>query len=836
MVSVEIKDQEVEEDKKKGLDLKTQDSSKRSQVKVDYVIVFSLKPLNREKVEDKAKYTNQLKEEYTNLLSRLHEVGLSAIGRPGAKGSDELLILVTALDESRISKEVENERMLDWLNGISCVKPQSHSDPPTSQASQASYRPSDRLRHLYNIITQESNPSSSESPLSPQLHRSLSGPGAGINPGQAPFAHVKSIFPPHDLEFNHQWISKWSDRSHFSIKIPQIELDQIKDIYGEGIGYYFAFLNFYFQALILPSIMGFVIWSFGIKLSITYSISLILWSLVFVEAWMMKERLLAIRWNSLACYKVEKRRIQFKPEKVVKNVITNELVGYFPWWKREARKFMTVPVLIVFAICLVTIITGITAIELIVGEVYNGPFKKVLSLLPTVLFAACVPQLVSLWKSVAIRLVTWENHTYESAYDRSLTIKMFIVHALVAYASLILTAFVYVPFGSLLIPHLATFTHKMIKHESVPVEEKAVRYLNKQTLNWSTYSIDNQRLYQQLFAYIFTNQVVNSFTEIGLPYLIKIVSFKYQKLIEERQNQKGSDGGISKKDSRMVPDLEDEKELLERLREEAGLPEYQLFVEYAEMAIQFGYVVLWTWPIAPFACFINNFFELRTDAIKLTKQSRRPIPTRTDSIGPWLDVLSSLTWFGAVMNTALVYLFQPTQAINASSVLNPRSETNSTMNPTFTNQTLSNQTMFTNLLEATIIKSKLTHHQITQTSNQDLFQSLLSILISSLIPILVSEHLFLFSKVLIKKIINRLMWLDSEAFILKRKSEWDLKESFLNRFSSSDWSLILNDSSTNKDHQPIRQKEKIEEGLSHEVFWSRNDLGLEEINRLAKAD
>ncbi|KAH9810692.1 calcium-activated chloride channel-domain-containing protein [Melampsora americana] len=681
---VEIKDQEVEEDKKKGLDLKTQDSSKRSQVKVDYVIVFSLKPLNREKVEDKAKYINQLKEEYTTLLSRLHEVGLRAIGRPGAKGSDELLILVTALDESRISKEVENERMLDWLNGISCVKPQSHSDPPTSQASQASYRPSDRLRHLYNIITQESNPSSSESPLSPQLHRSLSGPGAGINPGQAPFVHVKSIFPPHDLEFNHQWISKWSDRSHFSIKIPQIELDQIKDIYGEGIGYYFAFLNFYFQALILPSIMGF------------RHLDLILWSLVFVEAWMMKERLLAIRWNSLACYKVEKRRIQFKPEKVVKNVITNELVGYFPG-KREARKFMTVPVLIVFAICLVTIITGITAIELIVGEVYNGPFKKVLSLLPTVCFAACVPQLVSLWKSVAIRLVTWENHTYESAYDRSLTIKMFIVHALVAYASLILTAFVYVPFGSLLIPHLATFTHKMIKHESVPVEEKAVRYLNKQTLNWSTYSIDNQRLYQQLFAYIFTNQVVNSFTEIGLPYLIKIVSLR-------------SDGGISKKDSRMVPDLEDEKELLERLREEAGLPEYQLFVEYAEMAIQFGYVVLWTWPIAPFACFINNFFELRTDAIKLTKQSRRPIPTRTDSIGPWLDVLSSLTWFGAVMNTALVYLFQPTQAINASLVLNP-----------------------------------------------------------------LSEHLFLFSKVLIKKIINRLMWLDSEAFILKRKSEWDLK-------------------------------------------------------------
>ncbi|KAH9807166.1 hypothetical protein DFH28DRAFT_1140134 [Melampsora americana] len=132
----------------------------RDSVKVDYVFVFPLKPSNREKVQDKAKYTNQLKEGYTNLLSRLHEVGLSAIGRPDAKGSDELLIRVTALDEFRISKEVKNERMLDWLNGISCVKPQSHSDP-TSFTSQPSYRPSNRLCHLYSKFKVKQLPISS---------------------------------------------------------------------------------------------------------------------------------------------------------------------------------------------------------------------------------------------------------------------------------------------------------------------------------------------------------------------------------------------------------------------------------------------------------------------------------------------------------------------------------------------------------------------------------------------------------------------------------------------------------------------------------------------------
>ena len=54
--------------------------------------------------------------------------------------------------------------------------------------------------------------------------------------------------------------------------------------------------------------------------------------------------------------------------------------------------------------------------------------------------------------------------------------------------------------------------------------------------------------------------------------------------------------------------LEDEQErgglveraVLDKVREEAALPEYDLFVDYSEMVVQFGYVVLWStiWPLA----------------------------------------------------------------------------------------------------------------------------------------------------------------------------------------------------------------------------------------------
>jgi anoctamin-10 len=36
---------------------------------------------------------------------------------------------------------------------------------------------------------------------------------------------------------------------------------------------------------------------------------------------------------------------------------------------------------------------------------------------------------------------------------------------------------------------------------------------------------------------------------------------------------------------------------------------------------------------------------------------QRPTPWRADTIGPWLDSLSFLTWFGSITTSALVYLF-----------------------------------------------------------------------------------------------------------------------------------------------------------------------------------
>lgn len=62
------------------------------------------------------------------------------------------------------------------------------------------------------------------------------------------------------------------------------------------------------------------------------------------------------------------------------------------------------------------------------------------------------------------------------------------------------------------------------------------------------------------------------------------------------------------------------------------------------------------WPLAGCGFLVNNWVELRSDAFKIATGSRRPIPWRADSIGPWLDALGFLSWLGSLTSAAIVTL------------------------------------------------------------------------------------------------------------------------------------------------------------------------------------
>lgn len=160
---------------------------------------------------------------------------------------------------------------------------------------------------------------------------------------------------------------------------------------------YFAFLRSYFAALVPPSVVGFMTWAAGGSFSPLYSFAIVLWSVLFVEWWRIRERILAVRWGTYNA-SLATPRAQFKGIVDKIDPITGEQKKSQPWHVTELRQLFSVPILLGAAAVLIFCICGIFTTEVLLTEVYTGPGQAVLKYLPIVLFAGIVPQ-VSLCSS-----------------------------------------------------------------------------------------------------------------------------------------------------------------------------------------------------------------------------------------------------------------------------------------------------------------------------------------------------------------------------------------------------------------------------------------------------
>jgi len=168
------------------------------------------------------------------------------------------------------------------------------------------------------------------------------------------------------------------------------------------------------------------------------------------------------------------------------------------------------------------------------------------------------------------------------------------------------------------------------------------------------FTINPDRLRKQVIYFTVTAQIVNFMLELIVPYMKRRGLSKYKKMLNEYAMKHG---GAAPKASDNDP--EEEAEFLARVRNESERGEYDVMTDIREMVIQFGYLSLFSvvWPLTACSFLVNNWIELRADAVKICVEMQRPIPWRDDTIGPWLDSLSFLTWLGSITTSALVYMF-----------------------------------------------------------------------------------------------------------------------------------------------------------------------------------
>ncbi|KAF9110472.1 hypothetical protein BGX27_006296 [Mortierella sp. AM989] len=650
---------------------------------------------------EKSELEQQTLVAYQDILTKLTNVGLQYETRPSGK---ETVLIFVLCPWSTLKREVVRNSLHDWLTGVKVadmveteqlLKPAKERDQSLDDLTD-----SVRIRLIHDLIT--ANPNEG---------------GAGIYPGENDF--VESILPLHDWEFNKNWLKSWSTKW----VVNHNDLSRIRDHFGEKVAYYFEFLEFYFLWLIIPTSLGILVHFFGSSFSIFYSFSVIIWAIVYIESWKRRERELALWWGVRNVKKSEARRHAFKGDTIIVDPVTDEHTPFFSPWKRWARKIAGVPVIFAGALALSVLVTFMFGVEVFLEVYYDGYMKEVLVYLPTVLYTLAMPYVEETCNSIAKWLTDFENHETDGSYDYHLVQKVFIFKVLNSYLSILLTAFVYIPFGP-----------------------AVISILQEYGLPFATVAIEPKMLKDRLQAFMISNQVISFFTETIFPWAtrnLKKGAYKIQKEVSGALHQEEHCLNGGEEFGGQDPD--DTKQFLKDVINQVGLTVYDVNEDYGEMIDQFGYITLFSviWPLTGLCAFINNWIELRSDAAKICFHTRRPIPSRTDSIGPWIDNLEHLTWFSSLTNASILYLFREVMVHHAEAI--------------------SSSTSTTIGLVASDIGSRLSISML-------------------LVCLLASEHVYLGLRWAVKTILESI---PTQAELSVRRTEYGVKRNWLTRLNDA---------------------------------------------------
>jgi len=447
---------------------------------------------------------------------------------------------------------------------------------------------------------------------------------AHIDDEEAFFTSAERLFLLHDVVVNNPEItSRKLDcfprinlkeasllSSHWVFSLVPQPYAEIRAYLGEEITFYFAFLGTYTSWLTLPTALGLgTFWyqythdgAFDNAPTVLYSLFLILWTTVFLEAWKRKQCRLAFEWGTDTFQDEEEDRPEYLAAcKVAFDAATRTERKAVPW-TRTAPAY-------VFSL--------VTCSTLVVAAAAS--------------LVACLQ-----WADYAR-----EHWTHWSGLWR------FAVYVPTVVYSLLINAFGAVNKA------LAVFTTELELHrtESEQRDAVAVKLVALQFVNMSAglafcafYKMDLDKLRTTLATLLIVQQVVGQFFEVGLPLLKAAL-----KPVLVRR------GSVS--DAAATAAAASREGNGPTVAAEVNLETYAgVFGDYLEMWIQLGQVTLFAavFPLAGLMALLNNVMEIRTDAFKIVHASRRPFPRRAASMGSWLTMFELLSFACVLSNVGLM--------------------------------------------------------------------------------------------------------------------------------------------------------------------------------------
>lgn len=151
--------------------------------------------------------------------------------------------------------------------------------------------------------------------------------------------------------------------------------------------------------------------------------------------------------------------------------------------------------------------------------------------------------------------------------------KIFVPNFITSYLPIFLTACVYVPFAQVIVPHLGVFQLivRLLAENDKQITSPKVEF-----------QINPDRLKKQVIYFTVTSQIVNFTMTILVPCINRIVFKKVKEVKADRAAMREGSLGPT------ADDHPEEAAFLERVRNEAELPTYDVTTDLRKMVVQFG--------------------------------------------------------------------------------------------------------------------------------------------------------------------------------------------------------------------------------------------------------
>jgi len=430
-------------------------------------------------------------------------------------------------------------------------------------------------------------------------------------------------FPLHDDEALKRVYTDWS-----RAKLLAPPVDAIRDYFGENIALYVSFTSFYTRYLIPTAILG--VGQFALDKLLGYSyyntvifalLNLILVT-TFLEFWKRRSNKHAYSWGTLGKLRHKKPRPEFRGE-FGKHPITGEPEVQYPM-EKTIKKLVFVSIPITFLCLVVAFILMLLSFEAdnwmaIVlkdeetGQISTDLISQALSYVPTVVYSVIVLVMNQYYLHLAHHMTEWENHRTQEQFERYVVGKLVLFEFVNSFLALFYIAF---------------------------------------------YLRDIVMLKSQVFTMLLVQQIVNQIQESVLPILLrrpsaKRVMNKVSKRLESgASKEKCLHGHVDRVEVVAPSRVQIRNAMFSLLLE----PYESTYDDFVELWLQFGGVFLFSsvYPLAAFLALANNLIEIKMDAYKLCRFTRKPTPRGVRDIGGWYDAFSITSVVSVATNCALL--------------------------------------------------------------------------------------------------------------------------------------------------------------------------------------